>query len=341
MIIDAHTHGLHGQHLGPLETGGGDYARKSLSRLRSLTQNKPHFFDVPLRVETLDRNGIDLQVVSAGWHLDSNSLPGDASGQLALARAINDNMARLMEDSRGRLLGVGNVPLVDYEGAGSKEMERAIRTLGLKAVSIPTHLRGKPIDLPEYEPFWAQAAELDIPVYIHPLSPMDPSGRPYEAEYDLTHAFGWPFETMLALSRLVFSGMMDKYPSLKIVSHHLGGGIPFAWGRIRETYRPERQKKFLGRILPKPVLDYFSSFYYDTAVGGNAPAVRCAYEVLGPDQIVFGTDTPFGPGTGESRMADYLKAIRSLAFPEVDNEKILAGNIRRILKLAPPEAAPR
>lgn len=333
MIIDAHTHGLHGKYLDSLEAAGGDYARKNIANLHGLMQNKPHFFDVTSRVETLDRNGIELQVVSPGCHLDSNSMPGDASVRLALARAINDNMARLMEDSRGRLVGVGNVPLTDFEGSGSKEMERALRTLGLKAINIPTHLRGKPIDLAEFEPFWAKAAEMNVPVYLHPLAPIDASGRPYEAEYDLIHAFGWPFETVLALSRLVFSGTMEKYPGLKIVGHHLGGGIPFAWGRIAETYTPERQKKFLGRVLPKPVLHYFSNFYYDTVVGDNAPAIRCAYEVFGPDRIVFATDTPFGSGAGESRMADYPRVIRSLAFSDEENIKIFEGNIRQVLNL--------
>jgi len=333
MIIDAHTHGLHGQYLDPMERAGGEWLKKSLAYLRSVTLNKPHFFDPVLRVEMLDRHGIDLQVVTPGHHVECNSLPEDAPVQLGLARAINDNMARLMEASKGRLVGVGGIPLAGFEKGGSKEMERAIQELGLKAVNIPTHARGTPIDHPAFEPFWAKAVEMNIPVYIHPLDPFDPSGRPYETDYGLTYNFGWPFETMLAVSRLVFSGTMEKYPGLKIVSHHLGGGIPFAWGRIQETYVPERQKRFMGRVLPKPVFDYFSRIYYDTVVGESAPAIRCAYDVFGPERIVFATDAPFGPGTGEDRLANYQKAIRSLGFPEADNEKIFAGNIRRGLNL--------
>jgi aminocarboxymuconate-semialdehyde decarboxylase len=333
MIIDANTHGLHGKYLDPLEKAGGDWAKKSLASLRSVTKEKPHFFDVTLRIEMLDRNGIDLQVVTPGHHLECNSLPGDPPDQLALAKAINDNMAKLMEASKGRLLAAGNIPLAGFERKASKEMERAIKGLGLKAINISTHLRGKPIDLPEFEPFWAQAAEMNVPVYIHPLDPVNPSGRPYESDYGLAYNFGWPFETALALSRLVFSGIMEKYPALTIVGHHLGGGIPFAWGRISETYVPDRQKKFLGRVLPKPVFDYFSKFYYDTVVGESAPSIRCAYEVFGPDRIVFATDAPFGPGTGECRLANYPAVIRSLGFSDADNEKIFGGNIRRILNL--------
>jgi aminocarboxymuconate-semialdehyde decarboxylase len=216
-------------------------------------------------------------------------------------------------------------------------MERAIKTLGLKAIGIVSSMNGNPIDLPEFEPFWAQAAELDIPVYIHPKNPSSTTGRSYEAEYDLIHNFGWPFETVLMLSRLVFSGIMERYPALKVVSHHLGGGmIPFYWGRTLETYEPENQRRNYGgqtQVLPKPLFDYFSRFYYDTAVGGSAPAIRCAYEVFGADQLIFATDAPWGPGTGEFRLAEYPKVIESLGLPEEDKRKIFADNARKMLNL--------
>lgn len=334
MIIDAHTHGFHGQHLDQLAEAGGEWSRRTLAMLLDLTQNKPQFVDIALRLEMLDRNGIDLQVVTPPHHLDCNQLPGDVTAQLALARGINDNMARLMEDSKGRFVTAGNIPLAGFEQGGRQEMERAIKILGLKAISIPTNLKGKSPDLPEFEPFWAQAAEMNVPVYIHPNDPAGQSDRSYEAEYDMIHNFGWPFETVLILSRLVFSGIMDRYPTLKVVSHHLGGGmIPFFWGRINETYTPEKQQKIIGRVLPKPLFEYFSRFYYDTAVGGSAPAIRCAYEVFGADQLIFATDAPWGPGTGESRLANYPKVILSLGLSDEDNRKIFEGNARRVLNL--------
>ena len=334
MIIDAHTHGFHGKYLEQLATAGGDWAKQNLAMLLGQTRNKPHFIDVALRVEMLDRNGIDLQVVTPPHHLDCNQLPGDVTAQLALARGINDNMARLMEDSKGRFVAAGNIPLAGFEQGGRQEMERAIKTLGLKVISIPTNLRGSPSDLPEFESFWAYAAEMNVPVYIHPNDPVGQSDRSYEAEYDMIHNFGWPFETVLILSRLVFSGIIERYPTLKVVSHHLGGGmIPFFWGRINETYAPENQQKTIGRVLPKPLFDYFSRFYYDTAVGGGAPAIRCAYEVFGAGQLIFATDGPWGPGTGESRLANYPQVIKSLGLSEEDNKRIFEGNARRVLNL--------
>ena len=338
MIIDGHTHGVHGRTLDQLGRAGGDWASRVLASLVVKSRERPHLADVPLRLEMLDRNGIDLQVVTPHNALDSNLLPGDVAAQLDMARAINDNMARLMDASQGRLLAAGSIPLTEFERGGSKEMRRAIETLGLKAISIPSNIRGRPLDLPEFDPFWAQAVDRDVPVYIHPHDPISYAGRSYEAEYDLGHIFGWPYETVLMLSRLVFSGMMEKYPTLKIVSHHLGGGmIPFFWGRITETYSLESLKneelRSIGRVFPKPLFDYFSKFYFDTAVGGCGPAIRCAYEVFGADQIIFATDTPWGPGTGESRLATYPSQIRALGFSEEDNQKIFEGNIRRILNL--------
>ena len=192
--------------------------------------------------------------------------------------------------------------------------------------------------MPEFEPFWALAVEMDIPVYIHPNDPAGTTDRSYEAEYDLIHNFGWPYETVLMLSRLVFSGIMERYPTLKVLSHHLGGGmIPFYWGRILETYDPENQKEnYEARapVLPKPLFDYFSRFYYDTAVGGSALAIRCACEVFGADQLVFAIDAPHGRGTGEFRLAEYPKVIESLGFSELDKKKIFADNARRMLNLA-------
>jgi aminocarboxymuconate-semialdehyde decarboxylase len=190
------------------------------------------------------------------------------------------------------------------------------------------------LDSPEFIPFWAQAKEMDIPVYIHPTDPAGFSDRPYEKEYDLAHNFGWPFETILMMSRLVFSGILDRFPTLKIITHHLGGGLPFFFGRVNETYAPQKQEVTIGKTMQKPLDEYFSLFYYDTAVGGSAAAIRCAYDVFGADKLLFATDAPFGPGTGEARLAEYPKVIESLGLPEADKNKIFADNVRKLFKLS-------
>lgn len=331
MIVDAHTHGLNGKRVRWVTEIGGDWTRRVVTYIQGVAKERPQMLDVAFRVELLDRYGFDFQVVTPP-SIEVNQYPGDASTRLEIARRINDNMASVSEDSKGRLIPIGTVPLIGFNHDSSKEVERAVKGLGLKGINIPSHVMGRPLDAAEFEPFWQQAAELGFLVYIHPLNPLRARDRSYEAEYDLTHNFGWPFETTLALSRLVFSGIMERYPKLKVVSHHLGGGmLPFFLGRTLETYEPSRQERLLGHTMPRPLSDYFSRFYYDTAVGGSAAAIRCAYEVFGAGQLVFATDAPHGPGSGQLRLKTYPDVVRSLKLPAAETDKILGGNMLRLL----------
>lgn len=333
MIIDAYTHMFHEKCVGEFMKMGGEWAQKKVAYLSPRVRAKPALTNVEERLRMLDRNSIDMQIVTPPHFIYSNYMPDDEDTQLAITRTINDGMARLMEASKGRLIAAGTVPLDEWDKYGKNELERSLNTLGLKAIAISSHYRGKPLDSPEYIDFWEHAAERDVPVLIHPADPVVFTGRTYEAEYDLAHTFGWPFETILVLSRLVFSGIIERFPTLKIVSHHLGGALPFFWGRIEETYAPERQEALIGKIMQKPLYEYFSKFYYDTAVGGNTSAIQCAYDVFGADNMVFATDFPFGPGSGEGRLAEYPKIIESLDLPEVDKTKIFANNSIRIFNL--------
>lgn len=337
MIIDAHTHALHGPSLDNLIEIGGAAARELIEQEVSWARNRqiPMYMDGKLRTEALKRHGIDYQVCTPGGHrMDVDIFPGGAQVRLKLAEALNESMVRLMEDSGGRLLGVAKVPLKGFDEPCAREMERAIG-MGLKGFSVSSHVDGKPLDSPEFHPFWAQAVAMDVPVWIHPRDPLGKKERAYEDEFDLIHNFGWPFETVLALARMVFSGFMDRFPNVKVVSHHLGGGmIPFFFGRSSETYAPEKQQRLIGKTLPRPLYDYFSSFYYDTAVGGSVPAIRCCYEVFGKaDRMIFATDAPYGPKHGEGRLETYPEVIRSLGLPAEENEKILSGNARKLLKI--------
>ncbi len=172
MIIDAHTHGLHGDYINLLEKAGGDWAKQKLTGLRIQSEDRPQFFDYVYRLEQINRYGIDFQVITPGASLlDPNLCPGNACTKLGYAKAINDNLAHFMEDSKGRLIGIGVVPLLNFDEATRKEMERAINGLGLKGMNVPSNICGKPLDSAEFEPFWAQAEAMDIPVYIHPRNP--------------------------------------------------------------------------------------------------------------------------------------------------------------------------
>jgi aminocarboxymuconate-semialdehyde decarboxylase len=265
-------------------------------------------------------------------NVDCNVLPIARDRQLEIAQAANDGMARLMEQSQGKLLGIASAPMAVLEDGGLKEMERAVKGLGLKGFAIATNSRGKPVDAPEFAPFWARAAEMGVPVFIHPANPQNQNDRPYEAQYNMTLVFGWPFETVLMLARLVFSGIMERHPTLKVVSHHLGGGmIPFLFGRIEESYILENQERVLGRVLPKPLKELFGRFYYDTAGGSLEAAIKCCYDVFGADQILLATDSPHGPKGGEIALEGYPRRVRECGIPAEAADRINGGNARKLL----------
>ncbi len=334
MIIDIFTHMANPKYLEALAARDNGALKKRIDHVYAIARERPQAIDLAKRVELLDRYGIDKQAVTLFNMVDSNAIPGDAAEKVRIAQAINDSMAALMNASKGRIIPAGSVPLEALEQGGLREMDRAVKSLGLRAVAFPSHLNGKPLDSQQFWPFWERASEMELAVYIHPANPPSTVGRPYENAYDLTHVFGWPFETTLALSRIVFSGLLDKYPNFRIISHHLGGAmIPFLFGRIEESYTPDQQEEAMGRVLPRPLMDYYSRFYYDTAVGGSIPAIKCALEVFGAGQLVFATDAPHGPEGGLKRLEEYPRLINSLPIPEGDKRKILGENAQRILKL--------
>jgi uncharacterized protein len=334
MIIDAYSHALHGKYLDKLGESGGEWTKSKIADEIQRAKRSPSMLDIPLRLKILDQNKVDFQVVTPTNYWDIDRFPGETSQRLKITVELNNNLARIMEDSRGRFIAIAGMTLLDFGREHLNEMDRAVNKLGMKGFCIQSNINGRGPDLPEFEAFWAEAERLDVPVFIHPQDPLSRNDRKYEDQYDLIHNFGWPYETGLALCRLVFSGIMERYPRLKVVGHHLGGGmIPFFWGRISETYAPEQQERTLGRVMPKPLFDYFSRFFFDTAVGGSASAIRCTYDIFGAGQLIFATDSPFGPKGGEGRLQTYPGVIKSLGLSERENSQIFEGNARRMLKL--------
>ncbi len=144
--------------------------------------------------------------------------------------------------------------------------------------------------------------------------------------------FGWPYDTSVAMSRLVFSGLFDRHPAIKIITHHCGGMIPYFDGRIgagMEVLGSRTSDEDYSKILPnlkRPHLDYFRDFYGDTAMFGGKYGIACGLEFFGPDKIVFATDTPLGP------IKPTIEAIDRLELDDADRRKIYVGNAEKLLK---------
>jgi aminocarboxymuconate-semialdehyde decarboxylase len=184
-------------------------------------------------------------------------------------------------------------------------------------------------------------AERDLPIWLHPARP--PTVGDYADEprsrYDLWWAFGWPYETSLAMGRLVFSGLFDRHPGLKIITHHLGAMVPFCAGRLgggldqlgSRTDDPD-DAAALGRLRRRP-LDYFRMFYGDTALFGAWHAMESGLAFFGADHVLFGTDMPFDPEKGPGFIRDTIAAMERMRATEAEKAQIYEGNARRLLRL--------
>jgi aminocarboxymuconate-semialdehyde decarboxylase len=251
-----------------------------------------------------------------------------------LTRVANDSIAEFASGRPDRFVGVGVLPVVD--DVMMEELERMHRELGLKGVLIFSNIEGKPLDDESMWPLYARAAELDFPIWIHP---QHSSYYEWVKKDVLDRVLAWPFDTSVAMARLVYGGVFERHPNIKIVTHHMGGMIPYFAPRIAafaESTAQEYAKLGLGASGPKLTgapLDHFRKFYNDSISNGSPEMVGTALDFFGPDHILFGTDFPFGPDDGERWPLDELRNIKTMRLAEEDREKILHGNAEKLLKL--------
>ena len=252
-----------------------------------------------------------------------------------LARIANDEMAELVARyPKKYVAAVANLPLNNMNAA-VKEAERAIKELGFKGVQIYTSIQGKPLSLEEFMPLYETMSGFDLPIWIHPLRGSVPD---YPTEngsfHKISSVFGWPYETTAAITRLVFAGIFEKFPTIKFITHHGGGMIPYFAHRIIVHYRNSLvdlrgQKFFPG--LTKPPIEYFRMFYADTALNGNTPGLILAYAFFGEDHLLFGSDTPYDFEKGAVR--ETVEAIEGMDIPESSKKKIYESNAKSLLHL--------
>jgi aminocarboxymuconate-semialdehyde decarboxylase len=250
--------------------------------------------------------------------------PNDAA---KICKLSNDDIAELCAKYSTRFVGAAIVSLLDV-GTALNELDRAVRDLGFKAVTISTNQDGKGLDSREYYPFYEKVIDHDIPVFLHPTHWESYPLVDMKDGWRMMHVFGWPFDTTQAVWRLIFGGVLDKFPDLKIVTHHLGAMLPYFSRRIALNVQ-----SFLQDKLHRPLSEYWKQIYGDSALDGTAEAFPCGHAFFSSDRMLFGSDYPFGPEGGEVFIRDTLAGIRKMTIPQEDKQKILGGNARRLLKI--------
>lgn len=295
--------------------------------------------NLDVRFRAMDEFGEYVQAISlVSPPVDDYGSPEHAT---ELARLANDNMAELVRRYPDRFIGfAASVPMIDPEGM-LVEARRAVKELGALGVQVFTNVLGRPLDKAEFVPLFDLMAELDRPIWIHPTRGADFSDYKAEekSQYEIWWAFGWPYETSTAMAHLVFSGLFDRHPELKIITHHFGGIIPYLEGKVGAgwdylgTRTTEEDYGAVLKSLKKRPIDYFRMFYADTAVFGARAATVCGLDFFGIDHTLFGTDAPFGPQGkwGYTRWA--IEIIDGLDITPEARRAIYEGNARRLLKL--------
>jgi predicted TIM-barrel fold metal-dependent hydrolase len=293
----------------------------------------PTLTDLDLRFRIMDQHEGLVQVLTLGNPpLEKVVGPKDA---VELAKIANDEMAELVTKYPDRFVAaVASLPMNDIDAA-LKEIDRAIVKLRFKGIQIHTPLNGKPLDSPEFLPIFEKMAHYDLPIWIHPLRDINVPDYAGEdsSKYIVFAIFGWPYETTVAMTRLVFSGIFEKYPNLKVITHHSGGMVPYFAERIAGFYDiNEMHLNFRHQLRQKPI-DYFHMFYNDTAVYGNTPALMCCHTFFGAEHMLFGTDMPYDSEFGFRYVRQTIQAIEEMDISDAEKKLIFEDNARRLLRL--------
>jgi len=299
----------------------------------------PTLWDVDARLAMMDEFG-DLQHVLSLANPPIEML-GTPDKTPELAKIANDGLAELCRRHPDRFPAfIASMPMNNVE-ACVREADRAIRELGAKGIQVFTNVLGKPLSAPEFRPLFQAMAKHDLPVWIHPIR--GPQFADYAtekaSEHEIWFTFGWPYETTACVTRLIFSGIYDELPNLKIITHHMGGMVPFYAGKIDLGF----DQIFHGKTDDNPVArkaglkkrpaEYYRMLYADTSVNGSAAAARCGHAFFGTSHCLFATDAPFDAEQGRMLIRETINAVNSLEIPVTEKERIFSGNARSLLKL--------
>jgi predicted TIM-barrel fold metal-dependent hydrolase len=332
MIVDIYTHIFPERFFQELERGSPKLGNMG-KRLRAVRK----LFDLDARFRDMDEIGEYRQIIS----LPNPPIEDFAEGEAAknLARVANDSMAELCAKHPDRFPAFAAAVSMHDVDFSIAEADRAIK-MGARGVQTFTNIAGHPLDEPRFRPCFAAMAAHDLPIWLHPArtSSMPDYASEPRSRFEMWWCFGWPYETTVAMSRLVFDGIYDRHPKLKIITHHLGGGmIPFFDGRIgpgmdvlgARTVEEDHTKVLSS--LKRPHLDYFKEFYADTAMFGGKYGLPCGIDFFGADKVVFASDAPLAPIPVHVKVLEDF--LREQELGAEVRRKIMVGNAEKLLNM--------
>jgi uncharacterized protein len=257
-----------------------------------------------------------------------------------IARRANDGLAEVCGRHPDRFpTFIASLPMNNVD-ATLAEIDRAIG-IGARGIQVFTNVAGEPLSAAKFRPIFQRMAQHDLPVWVHPMRTAQFSDYASEtaSENEIWFGFGWPFETTACMTRLIYSGLFDELPKLKIISHHMGGMIPFFAGRIDLGFRqiffgtPDRNPAAEDAGLKQHPRKYYEMLYADTALNGEVAPTRCGHAFFKTPNCLFATDAPFCSEQGRGLIRNTIAAVNSLEIPEAEREQIFSGNARRLMRL--------
>jgi uncharacterized protein len=332
MRIDAYTHFIPKKFFDEVIVKGGheDIGK----RMRGI----PAIYDLNVRKKVVDKFKDYAQIVS--YSMPAPEIMASNPNQVEeYCKILNDGFAEMCAKDSDHFPGwVAQVPM-GAPDSGARECVRALKN-GACGVQIYTNIAGKPLDNPEFTPFWETMNKLGKPIWLHPTRGANFPDYLSEkkSKYEIWWTFGWSYETGAAMARLVFSKIMDKYPKLKIITHHFGGIVPMlegrigpGWDQIGARTSDEDLQALKKSLKKKRPLDYFKhSFYADTAAFTGIPATHAGLAFFDKDKIVFASDCPFDPEKGTMYIRETLKILDGIKMPKDERKAIMYGNLERI-----------
>jgi uncharacterized protein len=312
---------------------------ESGTTIKRRTASIPAMVNLDARFRMMDRFADYVQVVSMA--APPIEALGDAKTSPELARIANDGMAELVDKHPDRFPGFVAALPMNNPDAAVEEIDRAILKLGAAGVQIYSNVNGRPLDEPDFKPIFQKLAERNVASWLHPTRSANFPDYVTEkkSKFELWWVFGWPYETSIAMARIIFAGYFDQFPNLKIITHHLGAMIPYFSGRTGPgldqlgARTEDEDLAVLGRSLKKRPQEYFKMFYADTATFGSRAAMQCGLEFFGVDQVLFASDSPFDPEKGPGYIRETIRCVEELQLSSADRAKIYEGNARKMMRL--------